>query len=449
MRYKDAHHLIKLFIFFIFPFVINVTAQTLPTDGSRIKNFGWSLRQFETHEEKSRREKQDKKEHKVSPNAAQFNNSQIANSSEANGNQNPESRNKQFATTGNEETIRVETNLVINDVLVVNKAQAITNLQVKDFIITEDGIEQKPELLSFGDSASLPRSIVLILNNGRLYANNHKNNVRAAQSLIDKLAPQDRMAIVTTDLQLILDFTRDKELLKKTLVKISPLRKQLHGETRDYGTLMAVLAEIFDENDVRPIVIFQTNGEEVYGLKKDKDAPAVTEQIRQIFAGYAGERGYGFSDVMERVKKSRVTIYSICPNVRFIGVPQEEQLKLVRETNADFALRLGVKEPQLVDRQAGRKMEINQVNDVVGSQIVMTQVAQMSGGYIEFIEKSEDTEKVYNTIFAVINNRYTIGYYSTNQAQDGKERNVKIEVRGHPEYTILHRKNYLPPAKEK
>lgn len=443
MPNKNTYRLILLFGFLIFVFNINLNGQTPSSisDSPRIKNFGWSLRQFETEKEKSQREKKERKEEKKqrsTPTITKNTDSQLSDSTKPNENQNP--------ISDNEETIRVETNLILNDVLVVNNGQAITNLRAKDFIITEDGVEQKAELFSFGDSANLPRSIVLIINLRRMYAPDQKNSVKAAQNLIDKLAPQDKMAIVTTDLKLVLDFTSDKELLKKTFAEISPLQRRLSGEARDYGTLMAVLTEMFDEKDTRPIVIFQTNSEESYRLKIDKDAPLFSDSIRRVFEDIQGERGYGFSDVIERIKRSRATVYSILPYIKFIGLPQKEQLRISRKIDADFDQLLGRTRSQYVDGNSELKAQMRHINNTLQLQMAMANVAQLSGGYMEFIEKPEDSEKVYNTIFAVIKNRYTIGYYSANQSQDKKSRTVKIEVRGHPEYTIFNKKEYLPAS---
>ena len=74
----------------------------------------------------------------------------------------------------------------------------------------------------------------------------------------------------------------------------------------------------------------------------------------------------------------------------------------------------------------------------------MFKVAELSGGNAGFIEKPEDAENIYSDIFTVIKNRYVIGYYPTNQSRDGKPRNVKIEVRSHPEYAITGRQAYFP-----
>jgi len=46
-----------------------------------------------------------------------------------------------------------------------------------------------------------------------------------------------------------------------------------------------------------------------------------------------------------------------------------------------------------------------------------------------------------------INERYIVGYYPTNKERDGKRRKITIEVKGHPDYTILGRRTYLAPKK--
>ena len=74
----------------------------------------------------------------------------------------------------------------------------------------------------------------------------------------------------------------------------------------------------------------------------------------------------------------------------------------------------------------------------------MVRVAELSGGNAGFIEKPEDAENIYSEIFTVIKNRYVIGYYPTNEQKDGKRREVKIEVRNHPEYIVTGRKGYFP-----
>jgi len=79
----------------------------------------------------------------------------------------------------------------------------------------------------------------------------------------------------------------------------------------------------------------------------------------------------------------------------------------------------------------------------VASQTAMYKIAELSGGFTSFLEKPEDAENVYSDIFTVIKNRYVIGYYPTNRTRDGKLRQITIQVRNHPEFTVTGRKAYL------
>lgn len=307
------------------------------------------------------------------------------------------------------ETIRVNTDLIVNDVLVLNeKGNPVTGLTQSDFTIKEDAAAQKIELFSFGANAALPRSIVLIFWHVRYNRNDTQNSMGAAKSLIEKLAPQDKMAIVTCDLKLALDFTTDKDLLKKTLNNLSAQLPSSVSVSRDYGTLIAVLDEVFDDKDVRPIIIFQTLGNEVGQLKETdllklpEGAPTMSElrRLRNERFGKTANgreslmesdknhpmRGYGYSDVLDTIKKSRATIYSIIPYMRVVGHSREEQIKrglISRERS----LRARKHDESYINQNLTKNIE-----DAADAHIVqqsgMIQVAAASGGLTNFIEQS-------------------------------------------------------------
>jgi VWFA-related protein len=441
MRHKNNFYfalIILSALCVIFISSIDVFAQSNLQEKSKKRAFGSSLEKFE------KKEKTDSRH----------------------GKQN----NQKKSIPVDDETIRVNTDLVVSDVLVVNeKGNPVIGLKQSDFEVKEDSMPQKIELFSFGANASLPRSIVLIFFNGHYSRYDTKNSLRAAKSLVDKLAPQDKMAIATTDLNLALDFTTDKNLLKKTLDNLSAKRQGNPSVSRDYGTLMAVLGEMFDEKDVRPIVIFQAFGGEIGQLKETDllkllevessvlelkqraneklGKRAVDKELIKEMRELYPERGYGFSDVLERIEKSRATIYSIIPNMRFVGLPREEQLKRGRISVEEW-MRRAVRTTDL--GWIGKEQHAGQEAEVLGhiiNQSGMIQIAALSGGLTNFIEQSKDAEKVYADIFTIINNRYTIGYYSPNEARNEKPRNVNIEVRGHPEYKIIGRSSYVAPER--
>jgi len=375
------------------------------------------------------------------------------------------------------ETIRVTTDLVVNDVLVTDQnGKMVTELNKDDFLVTEDGAPQTIQVFSPGQGGPSPRSIVLIIDCTFLQAPYLKNSIEAAKMLVDRLAPQDKMAIVTVDVKLVVDFTADKTLLKKTLSSLlkDPIlesRKELNawlpqfkddprlskrvwdilekngvGPGREFEALLAVLNEMFDREDRQRIVIFQGDGNEIMELTPNKDTSDKIAnsagEARTRFNREKAAKNFEFSDIEEAIERSRATIYSVAPGIRFLGLSNEEQ-----KARAEFAL------TNLYRAFGGRGEAPARLREVAQSpiaelllagQIAMFRIAELSGGSLSFIEKPEDAEEAYSNIFNLISNRYVIGYYPTNHAQDGKRREMKVVVRNHPEYVVTGRTAYFP-----
>lgn len=324
------------------------------------------------------------------------------------------SAGKQASETPDDEVIKVDTNLVLLNVLVADqKGHAISGLKKGDFIVTENSVAQNIEHFYLGDSLDIPRSIVLIIDFSSSQNSYIRTSINAAEVLIDKLNPKDRMAIVTDDAKLIVNFTHDKELLKKKL-KVAARRTGL-GESMQYNALMATLNELFDQEDIRPIIIFQTDGDQASSIPHDR-----RETKRYSWTGFT------YNDLFNRIEKSRATIYSIIP-----GYSAKDASKVSKL----FETIQNSKDPYSVNA------DTNSVRD----QAIMTIVAQDSGGFTSGLAKPEQAERIYTNILEEINSRYLIGYYPNNLEHDGKRRDVKIEIRDHPEYQILGRKSYIAP----
>lgn len=339
-----------------------------------------------------------------------------------------------------EETIRIKTDLVVSDVLVVNqKGNAVLGLKQSDFVVAEDGTEQKVELFTFGENSSVPRSIVLIIDYSGNLPFYIENSVNAAKMLVDKLNPQDKMAVVTDEIKLLSDFTNDKTRLKSVLESVKKRDRLSSDGNRGeaYSALLAVLNELFDTETVRPIVIFQSGGGELFLLKP----------IAERFSKYYRQRNFSFNDLQTAIEKSRATIYSIIPQIRLVELSKEEReinIKKMHQITSDTVW-AGKKRPPELIKEMLKFFDW----EMPANQAALIEISKLSGGYADFLEKAEDAETAYSSIFTVINNRYVIGYYPTNQERDGKRRNVKIEVRGHPEYIVVGRKTYFIPKQEK
>src|SRR5215813_1381514 len=114
-----------------------------------------------------------------------------------------------------DDVVRIETSLVVCDVLVTDKqGHPQRDLKATDFAISEDDVPQQVGLFALGN---LSRSIVLIIDYSQSQFPYIAESKDAAKILVDKLGPHDQMAIVTDDVELLVDFTSNKRDLKRAL----------------------------------------------------------------------------------------------------------------------------------------------------------------------------------------------------------------------------------------
>ena len=151
-------------------------------------------------------------------------------------------------------------------------------------------------------------------------------------------------------------------------------------------------------------------------------------------------RHFGFSDIKQAIERSRATIYSVATGIRFLGFSKTE-----RTARGEIWVENQYRSLGLRDNPRDTKVLGEFFTEVLtAAQTAMLRIAELSGGNLGFIEKPEDAEGVYSNIFKLISNRYVIGYYPSNQVRDRKRREVKVEVRNHPEYVVTGRKAYRP-----
>jgi VWFA-related protein len=337
--------------------------------------------------------------------------------------------------------IRVETALVAGDFLVLDRTGSpVHGLAQNDFLVTEDGMPQQVSMFSLGDSGTIPRSIVLIIDYSGSLSAYIQTSVEAAKTLVDQLGPKDRMAIVTDEIELLADFTKDKTELKSKLESLKEKAQEkaaksgwYSGHSLQYSALLAVLKEAFDAEDVRPIIIFQTDGDELRILQPIKSDFAAIKKIARPFS---------IADVYNAALKSRATIYTVVPGSRIIGLPPDKQIERIKALLAKRMLSEPGRETLL------KKVLDNRLEALIKQQSALAVLSIVTGGWIEFLEDPTQASKIYSNIFSDINRRYIIGYYPTNKEHDGKRRTINIEVKGHQEYTILGRKAYYAPGSE-
>jgi VWFA-related protein len=332
---------------------------------------------------------------------------------------------------------RMETALAVFEILALDKkGRAVSGLTKEDFIVTEDGAPQEVANVSPGDGSTVPLSIALIIDYSGSLQPFIENSVAAAKTLVERLKPNDRMAVVTDDVALLVDFTRDKGKLKKGL---DSLRKKANsgrpGRREQYSALLATLKELLAGVE-RPIVILQTDGDELDRLRS-ADSSGVQGMLHNQF------KEYSLEDIYTAAEKTRTTVYSVIPGVRFAGVPPEEHLERARtlfqrlfQPQQDWGGWRRSLTPTFEDYLRSRaEMSLRQ-------QLALAGIADLTGGWAEYLEEPGQAAGIYDRIFAGIERRYILTYYPTNTKRDGKLRRVEIKARNHPDYVILGKKSY-------
>lgn len=323
-----------------------------------------------------------------------------------------------------DDVIRVTTELVTCDVQITDpRGNVVTGLTPEDFTVSEDGQSQTIHHFSLGNDQNVPRTIVLLIDFSKSQTPYLRTSVGAAKTLVDQLGPRDVMAIVTDSVELLVDFTRDKVRLKEGLDSLlKQNEKGVFGASRQFSALLATVREAFTAEDLRRIVIFQTDGDELFTLQPS---------VPQLFSippdspfDILAKRSFSLRDVYLAIEKSRASIYTVIPSPRLI----ESQFHTELKTTKDL---FGTSKKRELPPEAYRRWD----------QIAAAGAA--IGGWTAYLPKPEDATDIYRRILEDINTRYVIGYYPTNKTRDGKRRKVTIQVKNHPEYQVWGRKSYL------
>lgn len=340
-----------------------------------------------------------------------------------------------------EDVIRIDTELVVCDVLILDRqGRAVRGLTQEDFTVAEDGQPQHISHFSLGDDREVERSIVLVIDYSGSEVPYLKTSVEAATTLVDKLGSKDRMAIVTDDVELLVEFTRDKKRLKDALKSLR--KKAGDGRSEQFTALLATARELFSNEDFRRVIIFQTDGDEIKSLQPYSTVlieqiiePGTSQEQREEFLkrAQAAARQFSLKDISTALEKSGATVYGVFPGSPLIGLPLSSQLDLIKVAWPRM------KKPWRLAQLAAWQL---------AGQLAMTEVAQMSGGSIAYLETPDQAREIYSRILSDVNSRYVIGYYPANKTRDGKRRKVSMEVRNHPEYTVEGRKTYYAPGPE-
>ncbi len=339
----------------------------------------------------------------------------------------PDTRNASKKNAAPDEPVKLETLLVTFDLTVIDRTngQAITGLQKDDFELIEEGRQQNISLFSRGSDSTAPRSIVLLMDYSTSMNAYFDASIKAAKKLFDQLEPNDKIAIVTDDVELLSPPSADKKLAMQALDALKVrFRDHNRGKSRQFSALFAVLREMIESREEQTIIIFQTDGDEVAKLR-DSKAPDL----------YGPPPEFGFIDVETAAEKTGVTIYGVIPGERIVELAYPEVHKIAQRT---MNMARSVDDKTIPTEDAWIQL-------ILPGQASIEHMTQLTGGKTWYLKEPKQADDIYAEILSDMNRRYFIGYYPDVVESDGKRRQVDVRVRNHPEYEVRGRLAYYAP----
>lgn len=353
--------------------------------------------------------------------------------------QNPASSGAEEVDEG--DVVRVDTQLVSVPAVVTNaNGRPIAGLNADNFVLYEDG--QKQTVANFGTTQA-PFEIALLLDTSGSTRADVILIKQAANAFIDALRPGDRVSVVAFDtrnvgasrmatVEVLAELTDDRKTLRKAIENVGS-----SNGTPFYDALARVANEVFREpprNEVRGrrAIVALTDGVD---STSEVDFPVARAAL--LRAGIA---------------------------CYFVQVNTEDFVedRLLKDCQDDGRLSLSAKQleryKQIFVRgaRAGDFMDFCQMGPFERMQISrdlynlarreMDGLAKNSGGRNFIAATLRDARAAFALVANEIGTQYSLGYYPSNKARDGKYRAIKVEVKGIAEKgTVRAREGYIAP----
>ena len=295
-------------------------------------------------------------------------------------------------TIDNSETVRIDTDLVDLNVTVfsLNSQRIADQLDRKDFIVFEDGVEQEISLFA---SAEDPFDLVLLIDLSASTKDKLKLIQKSATSFVEASRPTDRIGILTfTDkLSIVSPLTFEREDLK---TRIKNMEKPFGG-TNFWDALRYVIETMLNPERTkrRSAVVMMTDG-------VDNALPDVPGE---------GSRT-GFDELL-----------------RMVGLSDSILIPIYLDTEREMI------EKRRLYSQHAYQMARNQLE----------LLASESGSKVYYARKVEDLKDAYRQVIRDLTTVYSVGYRPTNKERDGSWRSVKVQLRDKPDLAARARRGYF------
>ena len=301
-----------------------------------------------------------------------------------------------YPQNNSEEVIRVETNLIIVPVRVIDsKYEFVPNLKKENFTIFEDKIPQ--EIAQFGTDDA-PFTIALMLDVSDSAKFKLPEIQKAAAVFLSLLRPQDQALVFTFDSNLVKIYEGKGDKLE-SLQKIVQI-KQIANGTSLYDSVGAVINQYLSKSsDRKKAIVLFTDG---------IDTQSVTN----------------YSESLRTAEESNALIYSV----------QYDTISDAQKKNENNPFGAPTK---TIITAKGESLSVAYKRGTM----YLNFLAQKSGGKSYFADTVGNLESVFSRIMGELSQQYVLGYYSSNKDEKGQTHNLKVKINV-PNAKPIARKSY-------
>jgi Ca-activated chloride channel family protein len=333
------------------------------------------------------------------------------------------------------DVVRVDTQLVsVPAVVTTTTGRPLAGLKTENFKLFENG---QPQRIADFATTEAPFEIALLLDTSGSTRNDIELIRDAALSFIDALRPGDRVAIVGfgnrrqgPSVDVLSGLTDDRKQLRSAIDNLGST-----SGTPFYDGLERVADEIFsepprDEVMGRRALVALTDGVDSTGKAEFETARA--KLIRTGVAAYFIQ-----VNTEEFVENALL---------RPCGEGVVLSTKQLRRHRRLFQPRMRLEDiTDFCEMGPFERMQVSRDLYVLARR-EMNELAKASGGRNFVAASLRDAREAFGRVAAEIGTQYSLGYYPTNKARDGKFRTIKVEVQGIPDKAqVRAREGYYAP----
>ena len=337
--------------------------------------------------------------------------------------------------------IRVDTELVDVPVTVTDRSgKPLTALSKSNFLVFEDG---KPQKIEEFTAVTAPFEVALLLDTSGSTRSDLELIKRAAADFITSLRAGDRVSIVAFRSVVrdgrsvsvpdrVISLTSDRALLRAALDRVGT-----GNGTPYYDSLLDISNAVFNEQPA----------EEFRGRRA---LVAMTDAVDSSSAG-------GFEEAKRKLSAKGISTYFINLNTRdfFEEKLLGDCMSAMRFSQAQIRRYYASFSPGSKIEKASDFCELGDFERLAISKKLyeladfeMNELAKISGGRVFQAGDLSEARLAFKQVAAEIGTRYSLGYYSSNEARDGKYRTIRVDLKGLPAGSAVRsRTGYTAPAR--